>query len=83
MPGSRTFGERRLFDQSRARPFFRIDVRAEKRFVISPSAWWAVVAEVMNATLSDEVVRRPCEPTCSDDTVGPIVLPSLGLLGQF
>ena len=83
VPGSRTFGDRRLFDQSRARPFFRIDVRAEKRFVISPSAWWAVVAEVMNATLSDEVVRRPCEPTCSDDTVGPIVLPSLGLLGQF
>jgi TonB family protein len=83
VPGSRSFGERRLFDQSRARPFFRTDLRVEKRFVLSPSAWWSVVAEVMNATLSSEVVRRPCEPTCSDDTVGPIVLPSLGVLGQF
>jgi TonB-dependent receptor-like protein len=83
VPGSRTFGERRLFDQSRARPFFRADLRVEKRFVVSPSIWWSVVAEVMNATLSSEVVRRPCEPRCSDDTVGPIVLPSLGVLGEF
>jgi TonB family protein len=83
VPGSRSFGERRLFDQSRARPFFRTDLRIEKRFVLSPSAWWSVVAEVMNASLSSEVVRRPCEPTCSDDSVGPIVLPSVGVLGQF
>jgi hypothetical protein len=83
VPGSRSFGDRRLFDQSRARPFFRVDLRLEKRFVISPSAWWSVVAEVMNATLSDEVLRRPCEPTCTDEVVGPIVLPSLGVLGQF
>jgi TonB family protein len=83
VPGSRAFGARRLFDQSRARPFFRTDLRVEKRFVISPSAWWSVVAEVMNASLSSEVVRRPCEPTCNDDTVGPIVLPSVGVLGQF
>jgi hypothetical protein len=83
VPGSRTFGDRRLFDQERARPFFRVDVRLEKRFVLGPSAWWAVVAEMMNATLSSEVLRRPCEPTCSDETVGPIVLPSLGVLGQF
>jgi hypothetical protein len=33
--------------------------------------------------LSSEVLRRPCEPTCIDDEVGPIVLPSLGVLGQF
>jgi hypothetical protein len=83
VPGSRAFGERRVFDRDRARPFFRVDVRVEKRFVISPSAWWAVVAEVMNATLSSEVVRRPCDPDCRDDDVGPIVLPSLGVLGQF
>jgi TonB family protein len=83
VPGSRTFGDRRIFDQDRARPFFRLDVRLEKRFVLGPSAWWAVVAEMMNATLSSEVLRRPCEPTCSDETVGPIVLPSLGVLGQF
>jgi hypothetical protein len=83
VPGSRTLGERRLFDQSRARPFFRLDLRLEKRFVLSPSAWWSVTAEIMNASLSSEVLRRPCEPTCIDDEVGPIVLPSLGVLGQF
>lgn len=83
VPGSRSFGDRRLFDQSRARPFFRVDLRLEKRFVLSPSAWWSVVAEVMNASASSEVLRRPCEPTCMDDVVGPIVLPSLGVLGQF
>jgi TonB family protein len=83
VPGSRTFGDRRLFDQDRARPFFRVDLRLEKRFVLGPSAWLSVVAEMMNATLSTEVLRRPCEPTCTDETVGPIVLPSLGVLGQF
>jgi TonB dependent receptor/TonB-dependent Receptor Plug Domain/Gram-negative bacterial TonB protein C-terminal len=83
VPGSRTLGDRRVFDQERARPFFRLDLRVEKRFVLSPSAWWAVVAEIMNASLSTEVLRRPCEPTCRDDNVGPIVLPSVGVLGQF
>ena len=83
VPGSRAFGDRRLFDRERARPFFRMDLRLEKRFVLSSAAWWAVVAELMNATLSTEVVRRPCEPNCTDETVGPIVLPSLGVMGQF
>jgi hypothetical protein len=83
VPGSRALGERRVFDRDRARPFLRIDLRLEKRFVSSPTAWWAVVAEVMNASLSSEVVRRPCDPECRDDEVGPIVLPSLGVLGQF
>lgn len=83
VPGSRNFGERRIFDQSRARPFFRADVRLEKRFLLSDTAWWSFVAEVMNASFSQEVLRRPCEPRCSDDVVGPIVIPSLGVMGQF
>jgi len=83
VPGSRAFGERRLFDRSRAPPFFRMDVRLEKRFVLDSGAWWSIVAEVMNATLSREVLRRPCERTCKNDYVGPIVLPSLGVSGQF
>ncbi len=83
VPGSRTLGERKIFDQSRARPFFRVDLRLEKRFQLSPTCWWAVVAEVMNASLSREVLRRPCEPGCRDVVVGPIVLPNLGVTGQF
>ncbi|HTV26047.1 MAG TPA: TonB-dependent receptor, partial [Polyangiaceae bacterium] len=31
VPGSRALGERRVFDQERARPFVRIDLRMEKR----------------------------------------------------
>jgi TonB family protein len=83
VPGSRAYGERRLFDQSRAPPFFRMDLRLEKRFVLDSGAWWSIVAEVLNATLSREVLRRPCERTCKNDYVGPIVLPSLGVSGQF
>jgi hypothetical protein len=83
VPGSRSVGRDKVFDQPRARPFFRLDLRLEKRFAIGDTAWWGVVAEVMNATLSREVLRRPCEPDCRDVEVGPIVLPSVGVQGQF
>jgi len=83
VPGSRSFGELRVFDQSRAPPFFRVDVRLEKRFIASETAWWSIVFEMMNASLSREVLRRPCERTCRNEYVGPIVLPSLGVSGQF
>jgi TonB family protein len=83
VPGSRALGEWRMFDRSRARPFFRLDLRLEKRFRISDERWWAVVAELMNATLSREVLRRPCDRRCENDYVGPIFLPSVGVTGQF
>jgi hypothetical protein len=83
VPGSRAFGEQRIFDQSRAPPFFRVDVRLEKRFIASETAWWSIVFEMMNASLSREVLRRPCDRTCRNEYVGPIVLPSLGVSGQF
>jgi len=83
VPGSRNFGQRRLFDRPRAPPFFRMDVRLEKRFLLDGGAYWSIVAEVMNATLSREVLRRPCERSCKNDYVGPIFLPSLGVSGQF
>ena len=83
VPGSRTVGEYRVFDQSRAPPFVRADVRLEKRFIFDSGKWWAVTAEVMNASLSREVLRRPCTRTCKNDYVGPIVLPLLGMSGQF
>lgn len=83
VPGSRRFGRRRTFDESRARPFFRVDLRLEKRFVLSPTTSWAVVFELMNASFSREVLRRPCQAGCRDEVVGPIVLPSLGITGQF
>jgi TonB family protein len=83
VPGSRTLGEYRVFDRSRAPPFVRADVRLEKRFLLDSGKWWAITAEVMNATLSREVLRRPCSRTCKNDYVGPIVLPLVGMSGQF
>lgn len=83
VPGSRNFGQRRLFDSPRAPPFFRIDLRLEKRFLLDSGRYWSVVAELMNATLSREVLRRPCEASCKNDYVGPIFLPSLGASGRF
>jgi TonB family protein len=83
VPGSRTLGEYRVFDQSRAPPFIRADVRLEKRFILDSGKWWAITAEVINATLSREVLRRPCSRTCKNDYVGPIVLPLVGMSGQF
>jgi TonB family protein len=68
----------------RARPFYRLDLRLEKRFVVSKRAWWAVVAEVLNATLSKEVIRRTCgNARCIDTETGPVTMPSLGLEGAF
>jgi len=51
-------------------PFFRLDVRGEKRWTLSETAWIALVFEVMNATLSKE--------SFGGEKVGPIVIPSIG-----
>jgi TonB family protein len=55
----------------RTDPFFRVDVRLEKRWDLSERVWLAFVAEVMNASLSKE--------TFGGQKVGPITIPSLGL----
>lgn len=90
-------GERRL------PPFHRLDVRLEKRWPIgSAGAYWAFVLEVLNTTLSEEVVARNCqdefgapglgpEPTppapvqrtCTEESIGPITIPSLAFEGRF
>ena len=51
-------------------PFFRLDLRGEKRWTLSETAWIAMVFEVMNATLSKE--------SFGGEKVGPIVIPSIG-----
>lgn len=84
VPGSRRASDTtQRFDQSRAEVFFRADARLEKKFVVSPRASWTVVAEVLNASLSREVLRRSCEERCLDEKVGPIFLPSLGVIGEL
>lgn len=83
VPGRRT-GDRRIFDQSRADPFFRIDLQLERRFRVGDAGYWSIVAEILNATGSTETLRRLCDPTgCEDTQVGPIFLPNLRVEGHF
>jgi hypothetical protein len=65
----------------RTPPFFRIDVRAEKRFSLgSEREYWAIVAEVLNTTLSEEILGMSCNAyTCRSDAIGPVTVPSLGV----
>lgn len=68
----------------RVAPFYRLDVRAEKRWSLGKSGYWAFIFEVVNATLSKEVVSVECGIAgCSETVVGPITIPSLGVEASF
>jgi TonB family protein len=62
-------------DPPRADPFFRLDLRLEKRWSLGETSWLSFVAEVMNTTLSKE--------NFGDQDIGPITIPSLGLEAGF
>lgn len=65
-------------------PFFRGDVRIEKRWSLGREAWFSLVAEWMNATLSKEAVSTTCTLSgCEYQEIGPVTIPSLGLEGGF
>jgi TonB family protein len=65
--------------------FPRLDVRLEKRWPFgNAGAYWAFVFEVLNTTLSEEVIERECERgVCEDEAIGPITIPSLAFEGRF
>ncbi|XXY20468.1 TonB-dependent receptor [Sorangium sp. So ce216] len=65
--------------------FFRIDVRAEKRWSIGRTGWLSAVIEVLNPTLSREAVAYDCSSPlgCEVQWMGPITIPSVGLEGGF
>jgi hypothetical protein len=67
----------------RGKPFFRLDLRAEKRFLIGRHGYLDLVAEVLNATSTREVVRLDCGEVCRERTAGPVVLPSVGVEAGF
>lgn len=56
-------------------PFYRIDLRLEKRWPIGQSAWLAFVAEMLNATFHKETIESR--------EIGPVAIPSIGLEGGF
>ena len=73
-----TFGPRntaRSAHPERNPPFFRVDVRVEKRWTLAERRYISLVAEVMNATLSKEQF--------GDEVIGPITVPSLGIEAGF
>jgi TonB family protein len=63
----------------RGSPFFRLDLRAEKRFRLGQNGYWGVIAEILNATSTKEVVRLDCGEICRERSAGPVILPSIGL----
>lgn len=71
------------FGGDRAAPFFRVDLRAEKRWPIGKHAWWAATAEIINATLAHEVVGRLCTTSCRESRIGPVTIPSVGVEAAF
>jgi hypothetical protein len=71
-------------DAARLPPFFRLDLRLEKRWQLTRDVWISAIAEWMNATLSKEAVSTTCTLAgCEAQTVGPITIPSLGVEGGF
>jgi TonB family protein len=74
-------------------PFYRADVRLEKRWSLGNERSLAFVAEVQNVTLSKEArsydcsVRQigsaPLSMACRVSTLGPITLPSVGVEAFF
>jgi hypothetical protein len=69
--------------QRRGAPFFRLDLRAQKRFRIGEHGYWGLTAEILNATSTREVVRLDCGEVCRERDAGPVVLPSVGLEAGF
>jgi TonB family protein len=64
--------------------FFRLDLRAEKRWRLGQHAFFSIVAEWMNATLSKEAVATSCTLRgCEAQLIGPVTIPSLGIEGGF
>lgn len=79
LPGTTESGPR-----GRLPSFFRLDLRAEKRFRLGDHAFLSVVAEWMNATLSKEAVSTTCSLNgCQAQMIGPVTIPSLGVEGGF
>jgi hypothetical protein len=60
-----------------------LDARVEKRFRLGENGWFALVAEVLNATSTTEVLRLDCGKVCEVGRAGPVVLPSVGAEARF
>ena len=73
-------------------PFYRVDLRLEKRWSLGKERSIAFIAEVLNATLSKEGRAYDCQAIeigsansqqCAVRYLGPITLPSAGVEASF
>jgi hypothetical protein len=72
--------ERYFSGNRRSAPYFRADLRLEKRWPIRGRGYWAFVAEMLNATMSREITSRKCSVSfCKDEVSGPVAIPSIGV----
>jgi hypothetical protein len=62
--------------RERLPPFYRLDIRLEKRWKLGERGYWAFVFEVLNATLTKEWVD-------SRTQIGPVTVPSIGIEAAF
>ncbi len=78
------------YNDHRDPPFFRVDVRLEKRWALGKDGYIAFIAEGQNVTLSKEVTPfglscrgTPTTTQCSHSAIGPITIPSVGGEASF
>jgi len=72
--------------QHRLPDFFRLDLRAEKRWDLGGHRWIAAIVEFFDANLAKEAIDFQCNVVaglCSAQKVGPIALPSIGVNAGF
>jgi hypothetical protein len=70
--------------KTRLDPFFRLDGRLEKRWQLNRRLWLSGVIEMLNATLNTESIGTQCTLNgCSEQKIGPVSIPSIGVEGGF
>jgi TonB family protein len=82
------------YNDQRTSPFYRVDVRLEKRWSFLKNGYIAFIAEVQNVTLSKEQTSYGLGCTgrstnargmtqCTPPTIGPLTIPSVGVEASF
>jgi TonB family protein len=82
------------YNNLRTSPFYRVDVRLEKRWSFLKSGYIAFIAEVQNVTLSKEETSFGLScmgnqsgaggtTQCKPSTFGPLTIPSVGVEASF
>jgi hypothetical protein len=84
------------YNDQRTSPFYRVDVRLEKRWPFAKDGYIAFIAEVQNVTLNKEETSYGLKCTskqtspnasfttqCTPNTFGPLTIPSVGVEASF